>query len=67
MKCDEVAKLTGYAAITIRKYAVALGIPYTGEDRRKTYHWEERDVARFLEAIRGAGGRHDRRGKPKNS
>ena len=65
MKSSEIAKLTGYAEITVIKYAPKLGIPCTGEGRHRTYHWAEADVARLLDAIQGPDGRRDHRGRPK--
>ena len=66
MKSKEIAKLTGYAEITVTKYAGKLGIPYTGEGLRKTYHWSDQDIPRLREAIQGPHGRRDRRGgRPK--
>ncbi|MHB9291308.1 hypothetical protein Holit_00382 [Hollandina sp. SP2] len=63
MKSAEVAKLTGYATITIMQYAGRLGVSHTGDGYRKTYDWTEADVERFLAAIQGTGGRRDRRGE----
>jgi hypothetical protein len=63
MNSREVAKLTGYEEVTIRKYAPLLGVSYTGEGRRKTYAWDRSDVERCLTTIKGTDGRRDRRGE----
>lgn len=65
MKTKDVANITGYSISAVRKYAVILGIAYTGEGDRKTYKWEESDVERFRSAIIAADGSRDRRGETK--
>jgi hypothetical protein len=63
MDSIEVAKLTGFAHSTVRKYGRLLGIKYTGEGRRKNYTWADADIARFTAAIKAADGGRDRRGE----
>jgi hypothetical protein len=62
MTSDDVAELTGYKPVTIRKYAMLLGVAYSGIGRRKVYLWSEADIIRFKEAIISPDGRRDRRG-----
>ncbi|MDR2150951.1 MAG: helix-turn-helix domain-containing protein [Spirochaetaceae bacterium] len=65
MSTAEVAELTGYKPVTVRKYALILRIPYSGIGRRKIYKWSEDDIIRFRQAIISPDGRRDRRGKPR--
>jgi hypothetical protein len=55
MTAKEIAKLTGYKEVTIRKYSRILGIEYQGQGNRKTYTWHDADVERFLVVV-GIGG-----------
>jgi len=47
MTSQEVAKRFNVAHITVRVWASANGVSYTGEGNRKTYQWTEEDCKRF--------------------
>jgi hypothetical protein len=51
MNTAEVAKLTGYKPVTIRKYALILDVPFCGNGRGKIYMWSEADITRFREEV----------------
>jgi phage portal protein BeeE len=59
----QVAKLTGYRPITVRKYALMLNIPSITVGKVKVYSWSQEDIKRFKEAVISPSGRRDRRGE----
>jgi hypothetical protein len=67
MSTAEVAELTGYKPVTVRKYALMLDIPSGEIGKRKVYLWSEADVIRFQKAITSSDGSRDRRGKPQKA
>ncbi|MDR2149561.1 MAG: hypothetical protein LBO67_01810 [Spirochaetaceae bacterium] len=60
----QVAEITGYKPVTVRRYALMLNVPSVTVGNIKVYTWSEADIIRFKEAITSPSGRRDRRGKP---
>ncbi|GAB6392297.1 MAG: hypothetical protein MdMp014T_1670 [Treponematales bacterium] len=50
MTTNEVMKITGAQSSTVRRWAAANGVAYTGEGRRKTYNYTEADIDRAVPA-----------------
>jgi DNA-binding transcriptional MerR regulator len=54
MKPEEVAKKCKVKVRIVQRWASQNGVPFTGEGRRKDYHFSPKDVERFLNR-RGPG------------
>ncbi|MDR2150502.1 MAG: DNA-binding protein [Spirochaetaceae bacterium] len=65
MTSAEVAEITGYKPITVRKYALVLGVPFIEVNKWKAYMWSDDDIKRFREAVISPDGKRDKRGRPK--
>jgi len=61
MTCQEVSIEFRVAGVTVRNWAAANGVGYTGEGKRKTYQWTEDDCHRFAERKRPGW----KKGKPR--
>ncbi len=64
MTCQEVAARFSCNPSTVRNWAAANGVAYSGEGTRKTYFWTEEDCLRFA-ARTGPGWKKGRARKGK--